>query len=828
MPVTTGTFAQQPENKIPDWVKTTAGWWADGAIDGTSFAQGIQYLIKEDIIIIPETTQGTSSGTDEIPDWVKNNAGWWADDVIDESSFVSSMQYLIEEGVVQISSAENSTPPETEPDTPVEKSQSNNAQKNNNQNNKDKMKTVKDFKTIFNDEKFLSKAEKKQNKHDRLALEANTEGYVRVIVELDVDFKSKLTKQEKIDKKQTIKTKQNSLRNILSSDGILSAYHLKYSPLIVMTVNPTVLDELISSGLVKTIHEDVVLYPSLDNTIPLVGANIAPASDVDGTGTVVAILDSGVDNTHDFFTTGGSRIVFEGCYTGDFGTINVPAIPSSCPFGENGTDAAIPCSPNIACDHGTHVAGIAAGSRTGTDPSSGVATGVGIAAYQIFTLLPSTYIGTDMVLCPAGKGCMVGFGADIVRALDSVTVLVNDGCPLLCDEVIPPMKIVAVNMSFSGEFPFTSVFDPLLGCNAGDLALLLKGPIDTLRADGVVTIASSGNRGNSNAMESPACISSVVSVSSTDRFDVIPKYSNLATFLDFVAPGGNAVCGAITATCFTDQGTDDGVRSSVPGNTYGSKSGTSFAAPHLTGAWALIKSSSDFAAGGNYPDPSINQTLHVLKKTGVILPHPATALTTPRIQIDLAINALIHLKDCIVDIEDIDNIIFGTSGGDRIYGTSNNDLILGFAGDDFINGNEGNDCLFGGSGLDNLSGGIGNDYLNGSSGADNLLGRAGNDVIFGGAGIDHIDGGPGNDELHGGPGVDHISGRAGDDSLFGDDGDDFLDGGADGDSELNGGPGDDSILGRGGIDVLIGGDGAADVCAPGDGEDVDSTCEIIK
>ena len=46
-PVTmNGAYAQQPENQIPDWVKTTAGWWADGAIDGESFAQGIQYLIK--------------------------------------------------------------------------------------------------------------------------------------------------------------------------------------------------------------------------------------------------------------------------------------------------------------------------------------------------------------------------------------------------------------------------------------------------------------------------------------------------------------------------------------------------------------------------------------------------------------------------------------------------------------------------------------------------------------------------------------------------------------------------------------------------------------
>jgi len=35
---------------IPDWVKNTAGWWADGQIDDNAFVSGIQYLIKEGII----------------------------------------------------------------------------------------------------------------------------------------------------------------------------------------------------------------------------------------------------------------------------------------------------------------------------------------------------------------------------------------------------------------------------------------------------------------------------------------------------------------------------------------------------------------------------------------------------------------------------------------------------------------------------------------------------------------------------------------------------------------------------------------------------------
>ena len=93
-----------PTQNIPGWIKNNAGWWADDAIDDDSFVQGIQYLIKEGIMQIPPTTQGSGSGSNEIPGWIKNNAGWWADDAIDDDSFVQGIQYLIKEGIMTISS----------------------------------------------------------------------------------------------------------------------------------------------------------------------------------------------------------------------------------------------------------------------------------------------------------------------------------------------------------------------------------------------------------------------------------------------------------------------------------------------------------------------------------------------------------------------------------------------------------------------------------------------------------------------------------------------------------------------------------------------------
>jgi hypothetical protein len=61
-------------------------------------------LIKENIMKIPPTTQGSSSVSNEIPSWIKNNAEWWAAGQIDDDSFIQGIQYLIKEGIMRIQS----------------------------------------------------------------------------------------------------------------------------------------------------------------------------------------------------------------------------------------------------------------------------------------------------------------------------------------------------------------------------------------------------------------------------------------------------------------------------------------------------------------------------------------------------------------------------------------------------------------------------------------------------------------------------------------------------------------------------------------------------
>jgi hypothetical protein len=88
------------EISIPTWIKNNAGWWATDQIDDSAFLQGIQYLIKEGIMVIPPAETSESPESQQVPAWIKNNAGWWADGQIDDNSFVSGIQYLIKVGII--------------------------------------------------------------------------------------------------------------------------------------------------------------------------------------------------------------------------------------------------------------------------------------------------------------------------------------------------------------------------------------------------------------------------------------------------------------------------------------------------------------------------------------------------------------------------------------------------------------------------------------------------------------------------------------------------------------------------------------------------------
>ena len=99
------TTAQDSE--IPAWIKNNAGWWSEGQIDDTTFLQGIQFLIKEGIMIIPPTETSEYVQSQEVPAWIKNNAGWWANNLITDNDFIKGIEFLVENGIIIIYEDDN-------------------------------------------------------------------------------------------------------------------------------------------------------------------------------------------------------------------------------------------------------------------------------------------------------------------------------------------------------------------------------------------------------------------------------------------------------------------------------------------------------------------------------------------------------------------------------------------------------------------------------------------------------------------------------------------------------------------------------------------------
>ena len=88
---------------IPGWIKNNARWFADGSIGESDFTKGIEYMIKEGIMKIPNLPPTASDVAKiNVPDWVKKNALWWADGQITDQDFVKGIQYLVEKGIIKV------------------------------------------------------------------------------------------------------------------------------------------------------------------------------------------------------------------------------------------------------------------------------------------------------------------------------------------------------------------------------------------------------------------------------------------------------------------------------------------------------------------------------------------------------------------------------------------------------------------------------------------------------------------------------------------------------------------------------------------------------
>ena len=422
-----------------------------------------------------------------------------------------------------------------------------------------------------------------------LKAKAQRDGQVRVIIGIDVAFQpeGRLRASERLTQRQEIQDRFAELLASLQGLQFHENRRFQFIPYIALSVDHSALEYLERSPIVTSIEEDALSFPSLASSNEVIGSPLAWAEGYDGSGQTIAILDSGLDKTHPWFTDGKNKVVSEACYSTTDGIAT-----SVCPGGVTSSTASgsgINCDLSISgCDHGTHVAGIAAGNPA-IGPDFGVARGADLVAIQVFSRID------DVATCsPDPSPCSRSTVSDQIRALERVYELRNT------------YVFAAVNMSLGG-----GQFSDQASCDAANTSR--KAAIDNLRSVNIATVISSGNDGWKNSISAPACISSAISVSATDDSDEVASFSNIYPQIHLLAPGAD-------------------ISSSVPGGGTASKFGTSMAAPHVAGAWGVLKQRN--------PAAGVDDILATLQNTGTIVDDlriGGVETDMPRINVDLAL-----------------------------------------------------------------------------------------------------------------------------------------------------------------------------------------------
>jgi subtilisin len=418
---------------------------------------------------------------------------------------------------------------------------------------------------------------------DSLIEEVQQTGRVKVIVGVNTAFtpEGSLSEFGKQRQREGIEDAQDDVLQKLSSFYTRNIKRFETIPFFAVEVDQAGLEMLRKDPMVTSIEPDELAAPSLAESTLLIGAPQTWAAGYTGTNWAVAILDTGVEASHPFF---GGRVVSEACYSTNSGS----NIISLCPGGV--TESVAPGSANdcdisiTGCGHGTHVAGIAAGSG---DSFSGVAKGAPIIAIQVFTRF------NDSTVCGSSTPCVRTYQSDYIKGLERVLALSST------------MNVASANMSLGGgEFS--------ANCDVERASIKLV--VDQLRSVNISTVIASGNNGFTSAMSAPACISTAISVGSTsDVANTISSFSNSVSFLNLLAPGS-------------------GITASVPGGVFGIKGGTSMAAPHIAGAWSVLKQ--------HTPSATVNQVLAAISATGVPIVDTRNAVIKPRLQLNDALQGM--------------------------------------------------------------------------------------------------------------------------------------------------------------------------------------------
>ena len=297
-----------------------------------------------------------------------------------------------------------------------------------------------------------------------------------------------------------------------------------------------------------TIYPSTTFRGNLDRSVAMIGANSfwsAPGVDA-GAGMKIAILDDGLDQSHPFFSPAAFAMP-AGFPKGQtaFTTRKVIAARAFPPRGLTWKNRNLPFDP-VHSSHATHVSGIAAGNA-----------GTLAATVRVSGVAPRAYLGNYKVLTVPTEGFGLNGNAPEIAA--GIEAAVADGMDV-------------INLSLG---------EPEIEPTRDLVALAIEGAA----AAGVPTVAAAGNeygRFQLGSVGSPASAASAISVASVsngrgDPAGAISSFSSagptplsLRLKPDVAAPGSS-------------------ILSSSPEGDWSLLSGTSMAAPHVTGAVALLR-----------------------------------------------------------------------------------------------------------------------------------------------------------------------------------------------------------------------------------------------